>query len=78
MGKTVEECYEVLGLKYGATEDEIRSAYRKNALKCHPDKNPDDPLSTQKFQELGHAYRRLTGKGQFLSKLVRGEQEPDS
>jgi len=62
MGKTLEECYEILGLEYGAKEDEIKSAYRKKALKCHPDKNPDDPLSTQKFQELGHAYRRLTGE----------------
>ncbi|KAL9963597.1 hypothetical protein ACROYT_G027120 [Oculina patagonica] len=62
MGKTLEECYEVLGLEYGATEAEIKSAYRKKALQCHPDKNPDDPLSTQKFQELGHAYRRLTGE----------------
>ncbi|XP_022793105.1 dnaJ homolog subfamily C member 5B-like isoform X2 [Stylophora pistillata] len=61
MGKTLEECYKILGVDYGATEDEIKSAYRKKALQCHPDKNPDDPLSTQKFQELGHAYRRLTG-----------------
>ena len=52
--------YEVLGLSKGATESEIKKAYRKLALKFHPDKNPDDPSSEEKFKEAAEAYDVLS------------------
>jgi molecular chaperone DnaJ len=48
--------YEVLGVARGASADEVKRAYRKLAVKFHPDKNPDDPHSEEKFKELGQAY----------------------
>ena len=43
--------YEVLGLKKGASESEIKSAFRKKAMKYHPDKNPGDKSAEEKFVE---------------------------
>ena len=48
--------YEVLGLTRSASQDEVKRAYRKLAVKVHPDKNPDDPHAEEKFKELGEAY----------------------
>jgi molecular chaperone DnaJ len=48
--------YEVLGVERNASEEEVKRAYRKLAVKFHPDKNPDDPHAEEKFKELGEAY----------------------
>src|ERR1700751_5229051 len=48
--------YEVLGVERSATDEEVKRAYRKLAVKFHPDKNPDDPHAEEKFKELGEAY----------------------
>ena len=52
--------YEVLGLKKGATEDEIKKAFRKMAMKYHPDRNPDDKEAEEKFKEVNEAYTILS------------------
>jgi molecular chaperone DnaJ len=52
--------YEVLGLSKGASESEIKKAYRKLALKYHPDKNPDDSSAEEKFKEAAEAYEILS------------------
>src|SRR5437870_3053820 len=56
MPTTKRDYYEVLGVARGAHEDEIKRAYRKLAVKFHPDKNPNDPHAEEKFKELGEAY----------------------
>ncbi|MFI3288130.1 MAG: molecular chaperone DnaJ [Rikenellaceae bacterium] len=52
--------YEVLGLSKGASDDEIKKAYRKAAIKYHPDKNPDNKEAEDKFKEAAEAYDVLS------------------
>ena len=52
--------YEVLGLKKGASEDEIKKAYRRLAKENHPDLHPDDKGAEQRFKEIGEAYEILS------------------
>jgi molecular chaperone DnaJ len=55
--------YEVLGLAKNATEEEIKKAYRKLAMKFHPDRNPDNKDSEEKFKEVKEAYEMLSDAG---------------
>ena len=52
--------YEVLGVGRDASDEDIKRAYRKLAVKLHPDKNPDDHAAEERFKELGEAYEALS------------------
>src|SRR3954464_14043866 len=52
--------YEVLGVNRDASEDDIKKAYRKLAMKHHPDRNPDNPKSEDHFKEAKEAYEILS------------------
>lgn len=54
--------YDILGVSKSATQEEIKKAYRKVAIKFHPDKNPDDPSAEEKFKEAAEAYEVLGDK----------------
>ena len=51
--------YEVLGLQKGASDNDIKKAFRKMAMKYHPDKNPGDKVAEEKFKEINEAYAVL-------------------
>ncbi|QLL34009.1 hypothetical protein HG536_0F03340 [Torulaspora globosa] len=54
------EYYELLGIKSTATAVEIKKAYRKKSIEEHPDKNPNDPKATERFQAISEAYQVLS------------------
>jgi molecular chaperone DnaJ len=67
--------YEVLGINQGASEDEIKKAYREMVKKYHPDQYQDNPLSTlaeEKLREINEAYESLTKNTNVNSNGYRG------
>ena len=51
--------YDILGLSKSASDTEIKSSYRKSAMKYHPDRNPGDKKAEEKFKEISEAYEVL-------------------
>ncbi|MBV7532382.1 DnaJ C-terminal domain-containing protein [Chitinophaga sp. sic0106] len=56
----VKDYYKILGVEKSATADQIKKAYRKLAVKYHPDKNPDNKAAEDKFKEINEAYEVLS------------------
>lgn len=61
-----KDFYEVLGVSKTASKDEIKSAYRKAALKYHPDRNKE-PDAEEKFKEINEAYEVLSNEEKKIS-----------
>ena len=55
-----EDFYDILGVTKNATPEEVKKAYRKMALKYHPDKNPNDKVAEEKFKLAAEAYEVLS------------------
>ena len=70
-----KDYYEVLGVNKGANSKEIKKAYRKLAIKYHPDKNPNDKVAEEKFKEAAEAYDVLSNpeKNKDMTSLVMQE-----
>lgn len=60
--------YQILGLNHGASDDDIKKAYKKLAFKYHPDRNKDDSeKASEKFKEISNAYQVLTNKDKQIN-----------
>lgn len=68
--------YATLGVSRGASEDEIKKAYRKLAKELHPDRNKDNPKAAERFSQVTHAYDLLTDKDR-RARFDRGEIDAD-
>ena len=62
-----EDFYNILGVSKNASDSEIKKAYRKLAIKYHPDKNPDDHKAEEKFKQAAEAYEVLGNKEKMVS-----------
>ena len=60
MAEQKRDYYEVLGIQKGASEDEIKKAYRRMAKQYHPDLHPGDKEAEAHFKEVGEAYEVLS------------------
>ena len=59
----IDDPYKVLGVSPGASDDEIKQAYRRLAKQYHPDRNPGDPVAAKKMQEVNAAYEQIKSPG---------------
>lgn len=66
--------YDVLGVDPGASEEELKKAYKKQSLANHPDKNPGDETASERFQEISAAYETLADPDARAAYDQYGEQ----
>jgi hypothetical protein len=72
--KSARNLYEILGVTPGCSPEALRKAYLQKARECHPDRNPNDPHATRKFQQVSHAYDILQSQSTSTSRSEFDEQ----
>ena len=72
---SINEAYRILEITTSADSNEIKSAYKRLALKSHPEKNPNDPLAHQTFVKISEAFKQLSNKLINIKEDEQGEQE---
>ena len=70
----VEDPYQILGIPHGATEAEIKKAYRKKAKEYHPDLHPNDPVAIKKMQEVNEAYDMLMNPEKYVARNAQQQR----
>ncbi|MDO5326515.1 MAG: DnaJ domain-containing protein [Clostridia bacterium] len=71
----VNDPHKVLGVAPGASEDEIKKAYRQKAKECHPDLHPDDPNATRKMNEVNEAYDMLMHPEKYQARQQQQQRQ---
>ena len=67
----IDDPYKVLGISPGASQDEIKKAYRKKTKEYHPDTHPNDPNATKKMTEINEAYDMLMNPDKYAAKRAQ-------
>lgn len=70
----IDDPYKVLGLSPGASQDEIKKAYRQMARKYHPDLHPDDPNANKRMNEINEAYDMLMNPEKYAARRSQQQQ----
>ena len=74
MTKMVDDPYRVLGIAQGASQEEIKKAYRKKAKEYHPDLHPNDPSAAKKMNEVNEAYDMLMNPEKYANRRSGSQQ----
>lgn len=70
----IDDPYKVLGVSVGATQEEIKKAYRRKTKEYHPDTHPNDPNATKKMTEINEAYDMLMNPDKYASRRAQQQQ----
>jgi len=70
----IDDPYKVLGISPGASQDEIKKAYRRKTKEYHPDTHPNDPNATKKMTEINEAYDMLMNPDKYASRRAQQQQ----
>lgn len=71
----IDDPYKVLGVSQGATQEEIKRAYRRKAKECHPDLHPNDPQAERRMNEVNEAYDMLINPDKYAQRRAQQQAQ---